>query len=125
MKKKYGDIGIPLNNSSRGRGNSGLARKLVVWGTTLIALGTTALSIKMVYDSLEEPSNMISEAEGIKNPIEDGKLWRTYMNERQINGFYHNQNSWEAFQKRTKELNGGSLKDVLYTPDANHNGRTD
>ncbi|NCN51492.1 hypothetical protein GW931_00580 [archaeon] len=105
------------NNKSK---KSGLLKKIVL--VTIGTVGIFAVGNKL-YQKLETPANMIMEAKEIYNPIQSNKLWQAYMGERELNGFLHNSNSWKAYQEKTKELNGGSLKDIVYTPDANHNGK--
>ncbi len=80
---------------------------------------------KAAYDMYIRSPEVVLNAPGVYNPIKaPERLWDAYTKEKAENGFYHNQDSWRAYIERTMELNGGSLKDIRYTPDANHNGKT-
>ena len=78
------------------------------------------------YIAVEKPCEMVETAEGVLHPLIDSSyMYNTYLREKEMNGFLHNTATWKAYQEKTKKLNGGNLKNILYLPDANHNGRSD
>jgi len=101
--------------------NSGLTKKVLL---VTLGIGASIFLTNKAYQKIETPVRMVMEANAIYNPVKDGKLWKAYMKEKELNGFIHIMPSWSAYQKKTKELNGGNLKNIQYTPDANHNGKT-
>ncbi len=125
MKYKYekvGDVSCEIKDKSKPKKN-GLVKTLLIGGfMSLIPAGALYYSLNKTQ---ETPANMIENAKVIYNPIKNGRLWNAYTKEKEINGFLHNTTSWREYQKRTKELNNGSLKNIQYTPDANHNGKAD
>lgn len=119
--EKLGDISCEIKSNKERSKKSRLVKTLLIGGfMSLVPAGALYYSLNKTQ---EIPAKMIETAKPIYNPIEDGKLWKAYMTESEINGFLHNTNSWKEYKKRTKELNNGSLKNIKYTPDANHNGK--
>ncbi|MDP3966080.1 MAG: hypothetical protein Q8Q04_00940 [archaeon] len=123
--KKYGNIGEPIYTLSDEPEKSGLLKAI----GTIIGVGavltTFYLGGKNVYEQYNEAPKMVKNAKGIENPIGTGLLWGAYAKEKEINGFVHNSETWNAYIERTKELNNGSLNKIEYTPDANNNGKSD
>ncbi|MBS3084629.1 hypothetical protein J4411_01830 [Candidatus Pacearchaeota archaeon] len=125
MKSKKYNVGKPSYTLSKEPKMSELLRKIGITAIGIITIGALYSGGKKIYENYQKAPNMVMNAKGIENYVVPGMLWDAYIKEREMNGFVHNQETWAAYIKRTKELNNEDLNNIRYTPDANGNGCAD